>query len=446
MMNSKVMIGKDVLSKLNFEQDFCDCKSVLVIYDLQGNLCDIKYKLKKIFPKNLKVSYFKIKSEDYVQINELNKCAELVINSNVDMIVACGGEVACNMGKALKYMLDCGSKEFAINLSDNKKAIEDSDVNIGSNCESVDVVEKTNTKTNKNITLICVGVASGGHQNFLTGEFEVLDKKSDILYRMNKHNCLADMVMLDKKMFDKMSEIGMLGDWLGALFMALLAIANINEPENKANAVAAIDILSVQNLQLIDLVSAEMYAGLDFLSVKNNLLNEYILSVKKIANAKYSLILLLTMRKNIECVIEKITGQDISLLGCPFGIVADSEEKWKGELCRFLQNKIQQYFEDKDIPNQLNAIGLNSKQMEEIFDELSLAFGASEHNHITNCFFKRCLLNFNTKSLRKSIFFKKLFQFLHTCNYIISVCDGQDRLIANVVMNGYRNDVDISFD
>lgn len=379
MMNSKVMIGKDVLSKLNFEQDFCDCKSVLVIYDLQGNLCDIKYKLKKIFPKNLKVSYFKIKSEDYVQINELNKCAELVVNSNVDMIVACGGEVACNMGKALKYMLDCGSKEFAINLSDNKKAIEDTDVNIGSNCESADVVEKTNTKTNKNFTLVCVGVASGGYQNLLTGEFEVLDKKSDILYRMNKHNCLADMVMLDKKMFDKMSEIGMLGDWLGALFMALLAIANINEPENKANSVAAIDILSVQNLQLIDLVSAEMYAGHDFLSLKNNLLNEYILSVKKIANAKYSLILLLTMRKNIECVIENITGQDISLLGCPFGIVADSEEKWKGELCRFLQNKIQQYFEDKDIPNQLNAIGLNSKQMEEIFDELSLAFGASEN-------------------------------------------------------------------
>lgn len=34
----------------------------------------------------------------------------------------------------------------------------------------------------------------------------------------------------------------------------------------------------------------------------------------------------------------------------------------------------------------------------------------------------------------------------HTCNYNISVCDGQDRLVASVVMNGYRNDVDISFD
>ena len=381
MMKSKVMIGKDLLSKLNFEQDFCDCKSVLVIYDLQGNLCNIKYKLKKILPKNLKVAYFKIKSEDYVQINELNKCAELAINSNVDMIVACGGEVACNMGKALKYMLDCGDKEFAINLSDNNQEIELVNVNsdISSNFENANVEEKTNTETIKNITFVCVGVASGGHQNFLTGEFEVLDKKTDILYRMNKHNCLADMVMLDKKMFDKMSEIGMLGDWLGALCMALLAIANINEPENKVNAMAAIAILSVQNLQLIDLVSAEMYAGYDFLSLKNNLLNEYILSTKKLTNAKYSLIMLLTMRKNIVCVIDKLTSQDISLLGCPFGIVADIEEKWKEEFCSVVQNKIQQYFEDKDIPAELNAIGLNSKQMEEIFDELSLAFGASEN-------------------------------------------------------------------
>lgn len=381
MMNSKVMIGKDVLSKLNFEQDFCDCKSVLVIYDLQGNLCDIKYKLKKILPKNLKVAYFKIKLEDFVQINELNKCAELAINSNVDMIVACGGEVACNIGKALKYMLVCGDKEFTINLSDSNQEIELVNVNsdISSNFENANVEEKTTAETNKNIALVCVGVASGGHQNFLTGEFEVLDKKSDILYRMNKHNCLVDMVMLDKKMFDKMSEIGMLGDWLGALFMALLAIANINEPENKVNAMAAIDILSVQNLQLTDLVSAEMYAGYDFLSLKNNLLNEYILSTKKLTNAKYSLIMLLTMRKNIACVIDKLTGQDISSLGYPFGIVADSEEKWKEEFCSVVQNKIQQYFEDKDIPAQLNAIGLNSKQMEEIFDELSLAFGESEN-------------------------------------------------------------------
>ncbi|HRF36004.1 MAG TPA: hypothetical protein PLZ09_01750, partial [Clostridia bacterium] len=149
MMKSKVMIGKDLLSKLNFEQDFCDCKSVLVIYDLQGNLCNIKYKLKKILPKNLKVAYFKIKSEDFVQINELNKFAELAINSNVDMIVACGGEVACNMGKALKYMLACGDKEFAINLSDNKQETELVNVNsdISSNFENANVEEKTNTET-----------------------------------------------------------------------------------------------------------------------------------------------------------------------------------------------------------------------------------------------------------------------------------------------------------
>lgn len=34
----------------------------------------------------------------------------------------------------------------------------------------------------------------------------------------------------------------------------------------------------------------------------------------------------------------------------------------------------------------------------------------------------------------------------HTCNYTISVKDGCGRLIATVVMNGYRNDTDINFD
>lgn len=382
MMNSKVMIGKDVLSRLHFEQYFCDCKSVLVLYDLQGNLCDIKFKLKKIFPKNLKVSYFKIKSDDYVEINELNNYAEFAMNNDVDMIVACGGEVACNMGKALKYMLACGEKEFSINFSDNKTIGQEEDLNANIN-NDFEVSENSNVNSNsqgrKNVALICVGVASGGHQNFLTGEFEVVDKKADILYRINKEKSIADTIMLDNKMFDKMSELAKLGDWLGALFMALLAVSNINEPENKVNAMAAIDILSVHNLQLVDLVSAEMYAGFDFLSLKNNLLNDYILSAKKLTKAKYSLILLLTMRKNIFSVIEQLSEQDIRLLGNPFGIVAENVVQWKEKFCIAVQNKIQQYFEDKDIPNQLNAIGLNSKQMEEIFDDLSLAFGESEN-------------------------------------------------------------------
>ena len=34
----------------------------------------------------------------------------------------------------------------------------------------------------------------------------------------------------------------------------------------------------------------------------------------------------------------------------------------------------------------------------------------------------------------------------HTCNYNIAITDGQDRLVATVVMNGYRNDIDINFD
>lgn len=34
----------------------------------------------------------------------------------------------------------------------------------------------------------------------------------------------------------------------------------------------------------------------------------------------------------------------------------------------------------------------------------------------------------------------------HTCNYNISVKDGADRLIATVIINGYRSDTNINFD
>lgn len=34
----------------------------------------------------------------------------------------------------------------------------------------------------------------------------------------------------------------------------------------------------------------------------------------------------------------------------------------------------------------------------------------------------------------------------HTCNYNISVHDGQGRHIATVVMNGYKSDIDMNFD
>ena len=34
----------------------------------------------------------------------------------------------------------------------------------------------------------------------------------------------------------------------------------------------------------------------------------------------------------------------------------------------------------------------------------------------------------------------------HTCNYSVSVCDGENRLLAKVNLNGYRTDTDINFD
>lgn len=34
----------------------------------------------------------------------------------------------------------------------------------------------------------------------------------------------------------------------------------------------------------------------------------------------------------------------------------------------------------------------------------------------------------------------------HTCNYSVSICDGSDRLLAKVTINGYRTEMEINFD
>ena len=48
---------------------------------------------------------------------------------------------------------------------------------------------------------------------------------------------------------------------------------------------------------------------------------------------------------------------------------------------------------------------------------------------------------------RKLVATAKLVSYTkHTCNYNIEVVDGENRLIAVVSMNGYRNDIDINFD
>lgn len=48
---------------------------------------------------------------------------------------------------------------------------------------------------------------------------------------------------------------------------------------------------------------------------------------------------------------------------------------------------------------------------------------------------------------RKLVATAKLVSYTkHTCNYNIEVVDGENRLIAVVSMNGYRNDIDMNFD
>ena len=71
---------------------------------------------------------------------------------------------------------------------------------------------------------------------------------------------------------------------------------------------------------------------------------------------------------------------DIELMGSVYGIESycGDEKLWKDNFYNEIQKRLDSYFADKDIPKQLNEIGLNSAQIEDIFEELEGFYGQSE--------------------------------------------------------------------
>ena len=352
MLNSKFIIGKDSLSKLLGEETLITKKSVLVIYDIQADILGAKGKIKKVLPATLKSKFVKVKSNFFADMTEVKKCLDILYQCEVDIIIYVGNEVTQSIAKAVKV--------FA---SYNVQAVSDlqGDLNVVND-----------------ILSICIPVSSGDHQALVTGCFDIMDKKENGYYRIKNQIAIPDILLLDERLLDKMSRIAKLGLELGTLFMSLIAVTSQEDLEKKNLSITAIKNISANNCSLSDLICAEMYAGLDYLAVQDNLLDEFCASVKKICDCKYSLLLVLTLRKNIACFVDKFTSRDISLLGGIYNIHTTDETEWKEQLKAIIQDKITQYFEDKDIPNEINELGINSAEAEEIFDELVENFGASD--------------------------------------------------------------------
>lgn len=350
MVNAKLMLGQNVIDKLYFESVNSTFKSILVIFDMAGGFSGAKYKIKKSFNKDVKIKIVNLKDNKFAKSSDVDKCLGLVNTEGVDTVICVGSEIALNVGKAVKCFAVAGQKAFAY-LQDNGES------------EQVDIDSK------KNLNLIYIACMEGNHQFALTGAFEIMDNTQNTLYAMRRNAAVPDMVMIDNKMLDKFGGIARLGMELGILIMSLISISSIKNADKKFNSFAAIRIVGqAEQVGLSDLVSAEMYAGLDFSNIVGNVLHEFILRAVRLTGAKYHIMLTLIMQKNIKDLVFSLTDEDIALIGNIYGI--QNCENWREKLCKVIHEKLECYFIEKDIPKLINEVGLNSTQIEQIAAEL----------------------------------------------------------------------------
>lgn len=327
MINTKIMAGKNVIDKLNFESVYSKAKSVLVITDVFGGFNCTKFKIKKAFSKDIKINFIKIKDNNYASFENVDKCLAIANANNVDCIICVGSEIAINVGKA-------------VNANLNKQ-------------------------------LICIITMEGNHQSILSSHYELIKEDTNILYAISKSGAIPNVVMIEAKLLDKFGEIARLGMELGILIMSLLTITNVNDECEKLNSISALGIVGKQeSVSLVDLVTAEMLVGYDFISIPKNVLHEFILRAVRFTDVNYSLILALIMKKSINKIVQAISYEDIRALGNLYGINATDIEDWKEQLYKVINNKIINYFVEKDIPSVINEIGLNSKEIEIIAAEI----------------------------------------------------------------------------
>ena len=151
MISSNIITGKDCINS-NLQNYLNDYKNILVISDLNGDVCGAKSKVKKVFGKNDKVTYFKLKACDCAQVQTVDKVVKIAKDGQADLIVSIGTHSAHNLAKAVKYVIMRNRDNFVDSVC----------------CEQVE-------NNVPDIKLICIAVSAGNHQNLLSGYFEVED-------------------------------------------------------------------------------------------------------------------------------------------------------------------------------------------------------------------------------------------------------------------------------
>lgn len=358
---TKFMVGLDALERVSYEVYYHNCRNVLVIYDNDSDICGGKRKLKHILANNkINIKYVKVDGEKIATWKSVEQCYQLNKQNAVDCIICLGSSAVADIGKAVKALISIDKNSFE-------------------GVKEIDVDDK--------IQLVVVLISTGDHCNLASGCFNVFDENNNIFYKFNCKNLSPNIVALDRQILDNISEFLALEMQLTALCMSFLALAYCENDNNKIYAMIAIDIIDKalkenKKLNLIEIISAQMYAGISFMNIKKNIVDEFVCQAMVRTNCCYDRIFLNAINSCFAETIFQIQKSDIAMIGNVFGATfkQNQADDWKEQIVKFINDKKDEYFANKNIAKGLSSIGLNEKDIQEIFEEMATAFDKDKMN------------------------------------------------------------------
>lgn len=314
---TKVMIGFDALDRIGYEVYYNNCCNALVIYDNDSDVCGSKRKLKRILNNNkASISYVRVQVDSVATWKNVKKCYEACRSCNADYIICLGTSVVVDIGKAVKAL-------------------------VSMNKDSFDQVEKI--EIDDKLQLVVAPISTGDHCNLASNFFSVYDEENNIFYKFNCKNISPNVIALDSRILDKVSDTSILEMELSALCMSFLGLVDCKNDNNKICAMIAIDIINDafkenRRLTLAQVISAQMYAGIAFMNIEKNILDEFICQTMLRTGACYDKVLLNMVRGCFAEMLCQIPAQDIAMIGNVFGATFRQNQvnEWQKKLLNLL--------------------------------------------------------------------------------------------------------------
>lgn len=356
---TKVMVGDDAIDRIGYDVYYNNHYSALIIYDSDSDICGSKRKLKRILGRSkTNTTYVRVDVGNVATWKNVKRCYDIWKECKADYIICVGTSVVADIGKAVKVLV-CMNRD---------------------NFEGLEKVE-----FNDELQLVVVPISAGDHASLASGNFVVYDEQKDYMYKFSCKSIYPTAVAIDSRVLDKVSDTAMLLMEINAVCMSFAGLVDCQNDNNRICSMIAIDIVNKafeeqRPMTLVEAISSQMFAGISYFNIEENLLDEFVCQAMVRSGASYDDILLNVMVLIFNTIISQIDTADMKMIGNVFGAEFKSNNvaAWQKTISQKFEKKINQYFENKNAVRGLRNLGINANDIECIFAEILKTYGYGE--------------------------------------------------------------------